>query len=97
MGACRAEHALAGEAGDALNWTQLEEAFLSAWGDLPDTRNRDLLPSAALQEVRPTSCLLPQLHLLEVAAIFGEMHLQYTLHPKPNRHQSLEPMVRLRA
>lgn len=72
MGACRAEHALAEEAGDALSWTQLEEAFLSAWGDLPDTRNRDLLPAAALQEVRPTSCLLPHgLHLLEIVPVFG--------------------------
>ncbi len=43
---------MAEDAGDALSWTSVEEAFLAAWGDLPDTRNRDLTPAAALQEVR---------------------------------------------
>jgi hypothetical protein len=81
MGACRAEHALAEEAGDALNWTQLEEAFLSAWGDLPDTRNRDLLPSAALQEVRPTSCLLPHVAFIGGCRYFrGDAS---AIHPGP--------------
>lgn len=36
-----------------LSWASVEEAFLSTWGELPDTRNRGLQPSAALQEVGP--------------------------------------------
>ncbi len=48
---CWAVHAQSEVDDDALSWASVEAAFLAAWKDLPDTRNRDLEPAAALEEV----------------------------------------------
>lgn len=52
---CCAVHAQSEVDDDALSWASVEAAFLLAWKDLPDTRNRDLEPAAALEEVRISS------------------------------------------
>ncbi|BDA49281.1 UDP-glucose:glycoprotein glucosyltransferase 1 [Coccomyxa sp. Obi] len=51
LGKAREVHAQTEKEDDALSWASVEAAFLSAWKDLPDTRNRDLKPAAALEEM----------------------------------------------